>query len=73
MPRTIYRVVPNNDKWELRGPDNNSRTFDRQADAVDAGREAARDNEPSQLVVHEADGTIGYENTYGDDPERSRG
>lgn len=71
MPRTIYRVVPNNGKWELQGPEN--KTFDRQEDAVNAGRDVARNNEPSQLVVHEADGTIGYENTYGDDPERSRG
>ena len=73
MPRSIYRVVPNNSKWELRGPENDNQAFERQEDAVNAGREAARNNEPSQLVVHEADGTIGYENTHGDDPERSRG
>ncbi|MDQ4143794.1 MAG: DUF2188 domain-containing protein [Actinomycetota bacterium] len=32
------------------------------------GQSAAKANQPSQLVVHRANGTIEYQYTYGDDP-----
>ena len=36
--------------------------------AVDKAAEIARGNEPSQLLIKRADGTIEDERTYGDDP-----
>jgi len=74
MARKVYRVVPNSGAWKLTGP--NGGTLSNHVTkppAVTAGQTAAKANQPSQLVVHKADGTIDYEYTYGDDPYPPRG
>jgi hypothetical protein len=66
--RTRFDVSPSEGKWELRRNDHRLNTFDRQDDAIKAGREEAKAAQPSQLVVHGTDGKIRDEWTYQDDP-----
>lgn len=66
--RTVYRVAPSRDGWELFRGNAKLEGYGRQEDAVAAGREAARADRPSQLVVHGTDGRIEDEATYSDDP-----
>jgi hypothetical protein len=45
--------------------------FRTKEEAVNAAKERARGEEPSQVKVHTSDGNMEYESTYGDDPRRS--
>ena len=40
-------------------------------EAVEAAKERARGQEPSQVKVHTSDGNMEYESTYGEDPRRT--
>jgi hypothetical protein len=71
--RKVYRVVPGGGMWNLKHDGTTLKSFYTKAAAVDEGRRAAKANQPSQLVVHRADGTIEEEFTYGDDPYPPRG
>ena len=71
--RTRYDVTPNAGKWQLRRDQKVVSTHERQDDAVAAGRDAARSDQPSQLVVHGADGKIQDESTYQNDPFPPKG
>ncbi|MET7499563.1 DUF2188 domain-containing protein [Streptomyces microflavus] len=73
MSRTRYRVVPNGSVWQLRREQASLSNHSIKADAVDAGRRVAKANQPSQLIVHKADGTIEAEYTYGGDPYPPQG
>ncbi len=67
-------VVPHPDGWAIRG-DGNSRvtkTFPRQSDAIDRGREIAR-NQGSELLIHGRDGRIRARDSHGRDPFPPRG
>ncbi|PWU51899.1 hypothetical protein DLJ47_20050 [Micromonospora sp. S4605] len=68
MKRNEYHVVPNGGGWKVERGSQVVGTFDTKQRAVEAGREAAHGNEPSQLVVHTADGKIETEYTYQGDP-----
>ncbi|MFR9777919.1 DUF2188 domain-containing protein [Micromonospora sp. MS34] len=68
MSRKEYHVVPNGDGWKVEHGGRSVGTHDTKHAAVEAGRQVARDNQPSQLVVHTADGKIETEHTYQDDP-----
>ncbi|MEU5553120.1 DUF2188 domain-containing protein [Micromonospora sp. NPDC047793] len=68
MARNEYHVVPDGDGWKVEQGGTVVGTYDTKQDAVDAGRKVAHGNEPSQLVVHTADGQIETEYTYQDDP-----
>ncbi|SCL35452.1 hypothetical protein GA0070616_5231 [Micromonospora nigra] len=68
MKRNEYHVVPNGGGWKVEQGSNVVGTYDTKQRAVDAGREAAHAHEPSQLVVHTADGRIETEYTYQNDP-----
>ena len=46
---------------------------DRKDEAVRRGRDLAKRQGESQLIVHKADGTIQGESTYGSDPRRTKG
>jgi hypothetical protein len=73
MARKVYRVVPSSGDWEVT---HNGQSLSRhylKENAVEAGKKVAKANQPSQLVVHKADGTFEYEHTYGDDPYPPRG
>jgi hypothetical protein len=72
--RTVYRVQPDPDgAWKLSKNEKRVERFPQQRAAVDRGREMAKADQPSQLVVHGTDGEIEAESTYQDDPFPPRG
>lgn len=68
MKRNEYHVVPNGQGWKVEQSGRQLGTYDTKQLAVDAGRQVAHAHEPSQLVVHTADGRIETEYTYKNDP-----
>ena len=68
MARAIYRVTPNGTRWELKHNGVVLYAHDNKDPVVSRGQTTAKANQPSQLIVHRADGTFEYEYTYGDDP-----
>jgi hypothetical protein len=66
--RTQYHVVPKNDAWQLQVDGKPITNFGTKDEAVADGRERARAHQPSQLIVHTADGRIENEATYSHDP-----
>lgn len=62
-------VVPNNDKWAIKGEGNSKYTkiTQTQGEAIEIAREIAR-NQQSELVIHRKDGTIRDKDSYGNDP-----
>lgn len=75
--RIVYHVVPNADqsRWVVSRENNDSfrEEYDTKDEAERAAKARARNEEPSQVKVHRADGNMDYESTYGDDPSRSPG
>lgn len=73
--RTVYHVVPNasGENWVISQENDDSfrQEFPTKEEAVQAAKERARGQEPSQVKVHRADGNMEYESTYGDDPSRT--
>ena len=69
MSRTVYEVGPRAGQWHLMRPGASRAIglFDRKRDAVKRGVQIARSNQPSQLIIKRADGTIEDERTYGSD------
>jgi hypothetical protein len=68
MARKVYHVVPNGTNWQVK---HNGQVFSNhilKSAAIESGRQVAIANQPSQLVIHKADGTIETEYTYGNDP-----
>ena len=68
MARTQYHVVPDGSGWKVEHSSTVDGTFATKDEAVRHGRTIAKDNQPSQLVVHTTDGKIEDESTYRDDP-----
>ncbi len=71
--RTVYHVLPNGDKgWKAENVENKKVILEEKTkeEIVKKIKAKARDEEPSQVVVHKRDGNIEYESTYGDDPVR---
>ena len=72
--RTVYHVVPDASaqQWVVSQENNESfrEEYRTKEEAVDAAKERARGQEPSQVKVHTRDGNMEYESTYGDDPRR---
>lgn len=70
-----YHVVPNGDRggWDVKreGADKASGHFDRKADAMDRGRDLAREHR-TELVQHGRDGRIQDSDSYGNDPNPPR-
>lgn len=62
-------VVRHDKGWAVRGVGNERATavFGTQAEAIDAGREIAR-NQGSELLVHGRDGRIRSKDSFGRDP-----
>jgi iron-sulfur cluster repair protein YtfE (RIC family) len=74
--RLVYHVKPTGSgRWAvaLQGAARPSATFDRKTEAVARGRELARRRERGRLVVHDRDGRIQDQFTYGDALGRTRG
>ncbi|GAA2382986.1 hypothetical protein Cme02nite_64660 [Catellatospora methionotrophica] len=68
MERTVYRVEAAGEQWELREGDKVVASDARKEDLVHRARQTARDNKPSQLMIHDSQGRIEDESTYQDDP-----
>lgn len=65
-----YHVVPNSEGgWDVKreGADRASGHFDRKSDAMERGRDLARNNK-TELVEHGKDGRIQDSDSYGSDP-----
>lgn len=82
MPkRTIYDVRPHgggpgvNTEWSLkkRGNEKATKVSQNKKDVVARGTELAKARQPSQLIIHTADGKIEKEYTYGADPFPPKG
>jgi hypothetical protein len=58
--KRIYHVAPSKDRWEVKveGAHRAAGLHDTKEQAVAAGRELARRQRPSELVVHKLDGSI---------------
>lgn len=71
MPdRKVIHVTPKGDQWSVKkeGADRALRNFDTKKEAVDHGRQAAKNASLGQLKIHGSDGKIQTEHTYGKDP-----
>ncbi|WP_371781776.1 DUF2188 domain-containing protein [Streptosporangium subroseum] len=68
MARNRFDVVPGGTLWKVTHKQSMLSTHYTKAAAVVSGREAAKANMPSQLVIHKQDGTFEEEFTYGNDP-----
>jgi len=73
MARKRYDVVPYNTNWAVKYGGVVQSSHALKSTAIDSGVRLARANEPSQLIIHRADGTIEDERTYGNDPFPPRG
>ena len=73
MARKRYDVVPSGTNWAVTTGGRTLSTFVTKSDAITAGVTVARANQPSQLLIHRANGTIEDERTYGNDPYPPRG
>lgn len=62
-------ITPKGDKWQVLGAGNQKATklFDTQKDAIDYGRNIAK-NQEAELVIHRPDGRIRDKDSYGNDP-----
>jgi len=65
----IHTVPAGDDGWAVtrEGPGQPISTHATKGDAESAGRELAR-AERAEHIIHNADGTIGERNSYGNDP-----
>jgi len=73
MAKQIF-VSPSGADWKVKGVGNDraSAVLDTKAEALERGKEIAK-NQNAELLVQNLDGTIGWRNSYGNDPERSKG
>jgi hypothetical protein len=74
MTKRNQHVVPHDDGWAVRGAGSQRATsvHDTQQQAIDAGREIAR-NQGSELLVHGRDGRIRERDSHGNDSFPPRG
>lgn len=72
--RKVYHVVPNSsaEQWVV-SQENGSfrREFETKEEAVEFAKERAKEARLGQIKVHNSDGNMDYESTYGEDPARS--
>lgn len=74
--RYVLHVVPHNPPgWAVKeqGAQQALQTFTTKQPAIDWAVARAKASQPSQVVIHRADGTIENEWTYGNDPYPPRG
>jgi len=69
MTKRDYHVTTHSDGWQVRreGAERASSTHDTKAEAIERGRELAR-QEKVELVIHRRDGQIRDSDSYGNDP-----
>lgn len=74
MSKRDQHVVPHKDGWAVRGAGSRraSSVHDTQEQAIDAGRETAR-NQRSELYIHGRNGRIRERDSHGTDPHPPKG
>jgi hypothetical protein len=72
--KNSQHVVKHDDGWAVRKSksDKVTKTFKTQADAIEYGRQVAI-NQETELFIHRPNGQIRDRNSYGNDPESSKG
>lgn len=68
MARAVFHVVPADGQWQIEQNGQRVLSHTSQEVAAEEARELARDGQPSRVVIHDQDGKIREESTYGDDP-----
>lgn len=73
MANQIF-VSPDGKNWKVKvvGNQKASAICDNKADAVERAKKIAQ-NQQLELLVQNLDGTIGWRNSYGNDPRKSKG
>ena len=73
MANQIF-VSPDGEDWKIKvvGNQKASAICDTKAEAVERAKEIAQ-NQRLELLVQNLDGTIGWRNSYGNDPRKSKG
>lgn len=73
MANQIF-VSPDGEDWKVKvvGNQKASAICDTKAEAVERAKEIAQ-NQQLELLVQNLDGTIGWRNSYGNDPRKSKG
>lgn len=74
--RKVYHVTPNpGGGWQgkAEGAQRASVVADNKEEVVERTTELARNQMPSQVIIHKSDGTIQDERTYQDDPSPPEG
>ncbi len=73
MAKQVF-VSPDGEDWKVKvvGNQKASAICDTKAQAVERAREIAQ-NQHLELLVQKLDGTIGWRNSYGNDPRRTKG
>lgn len=74
MAKKNQHVVPSGENWAVKGAGNGKATVitNTQKEAIKIAREIAI-NQKSEMVIHGTDGQIREKNSYGNDPERTKG
>lgn len=74
MSKRNQHIVPHSDGWAVRGAGARRATsvHRTQADAIDRGREIAR-NQGTELLIHGQNGRIRARDSHGNDPFPPRG
>ena len=67
-------VSPDGEDWKVKvvGNQKASAICDTKAEAIERAKEIAQ-NQRLELFVQNLDGTIGWRNSYGNDPRKSKG
>ena len=73
MSRKVFHVVPNGTNWQVKYNGEVKSSHVTKLAAIESGRKWAFANQPSQLVIHLANGQIETEYTYGNDPYPPKG
>ncbi len=73
MAKQVF-VSPSADGWKVKtvGTERAAGIYETKAEAVEKGIGIAK-NSQAELLVQKLDGTIGWRNSYGNDPRQSRG
>ena len=75
--RNVFHDTPYVNSWKVKTEGAGAYEFeavmDTKDEAVRVAKEHARAQMPSQVIIHNQDGRISDESTYGDDPTSSPG
>ena len=73
--RNRWHVMTHEDGWQVKRENGQYATAvtSKQQEAINRAVRIARNNKPSQVFIHDRNGRIRDERTYGDDPEKTPG